>query len=208
MADFLQLLLAGPGDRRDLCAGGDRLHAALADVADHQLRAGRVRDGAGLLRADRHELFRPAVLAGGGARHPSSRPSCSGLLFKRLIVDPMLRHGVLPLVIATIALAIFCKEAVKDFYSAEAQPFPPLRADDRRHRARARPSRCRAWSCWRRHRRGRRPAAGSSRHAHRPHDAGDGAEPHRRAHPGHAGRAHDPLHLPDQRRARRASPRS
>jgi branched-chain amino acid transport system permease protein len=38
-----------------------------------------------------------------------------GVLFKRLLVDPM-------------ALALFMKEAVKDFYSAEAQPFPPLAA--------------------------------------------------------------------------------
>src|SRR3954454_5253698 len=52
-----------------------------------------------------------------------------GVLFKRLLVDPMLRHGVLPLAIATMALALFLKEAVKDFYSAEAQPFPPLAAD-------------------------------------------------------------------------------
>ena len=41
-----------------------------------------------------------------------------------LLVDPMLRHGVLPLAIATMALAIFIKEAVKEFFSAEAQPFP------------------------------------------------------------------------------------
>ena len=46
-----------------------------------------------------------------------------GLLFKRAIVDPMLKHGVLPLVISTIALSIFLKEAVKDFYSSQAQPF-------------------------------------------------------------------------------------
>ena len=52
-----------------------------------------------------------------------------GVLFKRLLVDPMIRHGVLPLAIATMALALFLKEAVKDFYSAEAQPFPPLAAD-------------------------------------------------------------------------------
>jgi branched-chain amino acid transport system permease protein len=49
-----------------------------------------------------------------------------GLLFKRLVVDPMLRHGVLPLVISTIALSLFLREAAKDFYSAQAQPFPPL----------------------------------------------------------------------------------
>ena len=29
-----------------------------------------------------------------------------GVLFKKLMVDPMIRHGVLPLVIATIALAL------------------------------------------------------------------------------------------------------
>jgi len=52
-----------------------------------------------------------------------------GVLFKRVLIDPMLRHGVLPLAIATMALALFLKEAVKDFYSAEAQPFPPLAAD-------------------------------------------------------------------------------
>src|SRR5690242_9919551 len=41
-----------------------------------------------------------------------------GLLFKRLMVDPMIRHGVLPLVIATIGLAILFKEAVREFYGA------------------------------------------------------------------------------------------
>src|SRR5215813_9967967 len=41
-----------------------------------------------------------------------------GLLFKKLIVDPMLQHGVLPLVIATIGIAIFIKEAVREFYGA------------------------------------------------------------------------------------------
>ena len=52
-----------------------------------------------------------------------------GLLFKRAIVDPMLKHGVLPLVVSTIALSILMREAVKDFYSAQAQPFPALVAD-------------------------------------------------------------------------------
>src|SRR3954452_2238344 len=49
-----------------------------------------------------------------------------GLGFKLLLVDPMLRHGVLPLAIATMALAIGLKEAVKQFYSAEASPFPSI----------------------------------------------------------------------------------
>jgi len=52
-----------------------------------------------------------------------------GALFKQLLVDPMLKHGVLPLAIATMALTIFMKEAVKEFYSAEAYPFPSLLPD-------------------------------------------------------------------------------
>jgi len=51
-----------------------------------------------------------------------------GALFKKLMVDPMIRHGVLPLVIATIGLAILMKEAIREFYGADAQPFPPLAA--------------------------------------------------------------------------------
>ncbi|MBL8832826.1 MAG: branched-chain amino acid ABC transporter permease [Rhodospirillales bacterium] len=49
-----------------------------------------------------------------------------GAAFKGLVVEPMLRHGVLPLVISTVALAILMKESVKDFYSSQAQQFPPI----------------------------------------------------------------------------------
>ncbi len=49
-----------------------------------------------------------------------------GVLFRQIIVKPMLRHGVLPLVISTIALSLFLKESAKNFYSSQAQPFPPL----------------------------------------------------------------------------------
>jgi branched-chain amino acid transport system permease protein len=49
-----------------------------------------------------------------------------GLAFKRLLVDPMLKHGVLPLAIATMALSLAMKESVKELISAEAQPFPSL----------------------------------------------------------------------------------
>jgi branched-chain amino acid transport system permease protein len=49
-----------------------------------------------------------------------------GLIFKVIVVDPMLRYGVLPLVISTIALSLFLKESAKDFYSSQAQPFPAL----------------------------------------------------------------------------------
>jgi branched-chain amino acid transport system permease protein len=47
-----------------------------------------------------------------------------GALFKWIIVDPMLRHGVLPLAICTMGLSIFLKESVKEGYSAEAWSFP------------------------------------------------------------------------------------
>ena len=56
-----------------------------------------------------------------------------GLLFKRLVVDPVIRHGVLPLVISTIALGILMKEGVKEFYAADAQPFPAAWATTNLH---------------------------------------------------------------------------
>ena len=46
--------------------------------------------------------------------------------FKRFLVDPMLKHGVLPLAIATMALSILMKEGAKDGYSAQAAQFPAL----------------------------------------------------------------------------------
>jgi branched-chain amino acid transport system permease protein len=47
-----------------------------------------------------------------------------GYGFKRGIVDPLIRHGVIPLVIATLGLAIAVKSSVRAGYSAEAHPFP------------------------------------------------------------------------------------
>lgn len=47
-----------------------------------------------------------------------------GAGFKLAVVDPMIRHGVLPLAIATMALSIIMKEGAKDGFSAEAQNFP------------------------------------------------------------------------------------
>ena len=48
--------------------------------------------------------------------------------FKRAIVDPLIRHGVIPLVIASLGLSIFLKTLVRAGYSAEAHvfasPFP------------------------------------------------------------------------------------
>jgi branched-chain amino acid transport system permease protein len=52
-----------------------------------------------------------------------------GLLFKRMLVDPMLRHGTVPLVIATIALGTVIKEGVKLTAGPLARPFPALVTD-------------------------------------------------------------------------------
>jgi branched-chain amino acid transport system permease protein len=43
--------------------------------------------------------------------------------FKRAIVDPLIRHGVIPLVIATLGLSIALKTFVRAGYSAEAHEF-------------------------------------------------------------------------------------
>jgi branched-chain amino acid transport system permease protein len=52
-----------------------------------------------------------------------------GAGFKTLVVDPLRRHGVIPLVIATLGLAIGVKNLVKSAYSAEAYPFPNVFPD-------------------------------------------------------------------------------
>src|SRR3712207_9508326 len=49
-----------------------------------------------------------------------------GATFKKLVVEPILPHGGITLVIATIALGILIRESVKEFYSAEGQPFPSV----------------------------------------------------------------------------------
>lgn len=49
-----------------------------------------------------------------------------GFLFKKLVVEPILPAGGISLIIATIALGTLLKESVKEFYGAEAQPFPAL----------------------------------------------------------------------------------
>lgn len=49
-----------------------------------------------------------------------------GYLFKRLVVAPMLPNSGLPLIIATMAVSLLLKEGVRQFYGAEAEPFPSL----------------------------------------------------------------------------------
>ncbi|BCH26534.1 branched-chain amino acid ABC transporter permease [Mesorhizobium sp. L-8-10] len=53
-----------------------------------------------------------------------------GVLFKKLIVEPILPHGGITLIIATMALGILLRESVKEFYAAEAQPFPAMFPSD------------------------------------------------------------------------------
>jgi branched-chain amino acid transport system permease protein len=52
-----------------------------------------------------------------------------GLAFKRSIVDPLYKHGMMQIVVATIGLAIIMRNSMRAGYSAEAQPFPSLFAD-------------------------------------------------------------------------------
>ena len=52
-----------------------------------------------------------------------------GWAFKRGIADPLLRFGMMPIVVATIGLAIAARNGVRAGYSAEAHPFPGLFAD-------------------------------------------------------------------------------
>ncbi len=49
-----------------------------------------------------------------------------GAGFKRLVVDPMIRHGVIPLVIATLGLSIALKQTVRIVYSAQVYTFPSI----------------------------------------------------------------------------------
>jgi branched-chain amino acid transport system permease protein len=49
--------------------------------------------------------------------------------FKRGIADPLLRFGMMPIVVATIGLAIAMRNGIRAGYSAEAHPFPSLFAD-------------------------------------------------------------------------------
>jgi branched-chain amino acid transport system permease protein len=52
-----------------------------------------------------------------------------GWAFKRGIADPLLRYGLMPIVVATIGLAIAARNGVRAGYSAEAHPFPSMFAD-------------------------------------------------------------------------------
>jgi len=52
-----------------------------------------------------------------------------GWVFKRGVVDPLFKYGMMPIVVATIGLSISMRSAIRAGYSAEASPFPSLFAD-------------------------------------------------------------------------------
>lgn len=49
-----------------------------------------------------------------------------GWFFKRGLVDPLFKFGMMPIVVATIGLSIVMRNSVKASYSAEPHPFPSL----------------------------------------------------------------------------------
>ncbi|MBL8834854.1 MAG: branched-chain amino acid ABC transporter permease [Alphaproteobacteria bacterium] len=52
-----------------------------------------------------------------------------GVGFKRAVVDPMIRHGVLPLAIAAMALSLALQQGVKLVFGAEARSVPDILPD-------------------------------------------------------------------------------
>jgi branched-chain amino acid transport system permease protein len=53
--------------------------------------------------------------------------------FKRGIADPLLKFGLMPVVVATLGLSIALRNGVRAGYSAEAHPFPSLFGDELLH---------------------------------------------------------------------------
>lgn len=52
-----------------------------------------------------------------------------GWVFKRGVVDPLFKYGMMPIVVATIGLSIAMRNGLRAGYSAEAHPFPSLFPD-------------------------------------------------------------------------------
>lgn len=52
-----------------------------------------------------------------------------GAGFKKALVDPLFKYGMMPIVVATIGLSIVLRNGVRVGYSAEPQPFPQVFPD-------------------------------------------------------------------------------
>ena len=53
-----------------------------------------------------------------------------GWVFKRGLVDPLFKYGMMPIVVATIGLSIAMRNGVRAGYSAEPHPFPLVFPDE------------------------------------------------------------------------------
>ena len=80
--------------------------------------------------------FMMVMLLGAGLPlYPAFLVACVGSVlvqgwaFKRGIVDPLFRYGMMPIVVATIGLSIAMRNGVRAGYSAEPHPFPQIFPD-------------------------------------------------------------------------------
>ena len=127
MTDFLQLFFSG------LATGSIYALAALGFTLLWQA-SGTINFAQGefvMLPA-----FMMLIMMGGGLSLPLSfalslvlSVFVQGWAFKRGLVDPLFKFGMMPIVVATIGLSIAMKNAVRVFYSAEPKPFPNVFPD-------------------------------------------------------------------------------
>ena len=127
MTDFLQLVLSG-------CAtGGIYALAALGFTLLWQA-SGTINFAQGefvMLPA----FMMVMLLSAGLPLYPAFLVACVGSVlvqgwaFKRGIVDPLFRYGMMPIVVATIGLSIAMRNGVRAGYSAEPHPFPQIFPD-------------------------------------------------------------------------------
>ncbi|MFZ2737014.1 MAG: branched-chain amino acid ABC transporter permease [Burkholderiaceae bacterium] len=127
MSDFLQLLFSG------LATGAIYALAALGFTLLWQA-SGTINFAQGefvMLPA----FMMLALMSSGLTLLPSFLLSCLlaiavlGWAFKRGVVDPMFKYGMMPIVVATIGLSIALRNGLRAGYSAEAHPFPSLFPD-------------------------------------------------------------------------------
>lgn len=122
MTDFLQLFFSG------LATGSIYALAALGFTLLWQA-SGTINFAQGefvMLPA-----FMMVILMGAGLSLPLAfLASCAlavfvqGWVFKRGVVDPLFKYGMMPIVVATIGLSIAMRNGVRAGYSAEPHPFP------------------------------------------------------------------------------------
>jgi len=127
MTDFLQLFFSG------LATGSIYALAALGFTLLWQA-SGTINFAQGefvMLPA-----FMMVMLLGAGLPlYPAFLVTCVGSVlvqgwaFKRGLVDPLFKYGMMPIVVATIGLSIAMRNGVRAGYSAEPHPFPQIFPD-------------------------------------------------------------------------------